>query len=316
VPPLPRLLAAAGLLGGALSACQASPGQDVPKAFDRFLKPATPAVPASARPGLPGTAPTGAAPPTPKPAPTPLAPVPEVPADVHDPASAAAAIVAAEKDVHAPGATPALLHDAGVRQQRAYDAVVVHPEWKDTVLASLPAPLHDAAAANIRAGTQLHQLNGVSKELPHWRVTAPPPVDQLLAHYREAERQSGVPWAYFAAINLVETRMCRIDGDSVAGAQGPMQFMPQTWELYGSGDVHEPRAAILAAARYLQDRGGPQDMHKALYAYNPSDLYVEAVSLYARRMLDDPRALAAYHEWQADVTLPGGDVILPEGFHR
>ncbi len=35
-----------------------------------------------------------------------------------------------------------------------------------------------------------------------------------------------MPWYYLAAINLIETRMGRIDGLSTAGAQGPMQFLP------------------------------------------------------------------------------------------
>jgi membrane-bound lytic murein transglycosylase B len=239
-----------------------------------------------------------------------------VPPELHDPDSVAAALIGADRRLHAPGATPAQVRDAGVAQQRAVDAVVVHPDWKDPVLARTPPPLRDAVAADVQATADIHQLNGVSAELPHWRVTAPPPLDRLVADYRDAERRHGIPWNYLAAINLVETRMCRIDGDSVAGAQGPMQFMPDTWALYGDGDVHDPHAAILAAARYLQDRGGPADMRKALYAYNPSDLYVAAVSIYAQRIGSDPQALAAYHEWQADVTLAGGDVILPEGFHR
>src|SRR5207302_6775925 len=123
------------------------------------------------------------------------------------------------------------------------------------------------------------KLNRASDELPAWQVTDPPPATDLLRWYQEAEQQSGIPWAYLAAVNLVETRMGRIHADSIAGAQGPMQFLPDTWQQYGQGgDVHDPHAAILAAGRFLQVAGGPDDMAKALHEYNPSDLYVRSVT--------------------------------------
>ena len=51
-------------------------------------------------------------------------------------------------------------------------------------------------------------------------------------------------WEVLAAIMLVETRMGRIHSRSSAGAQGPMQFLPATWEAYGlGGDVHDAHDA-------------------------------------------------------------------------
>ena len=86
--------------------------------------------------------------------------------------------------------------------------------------------------------------------------------------------------------------------DSVAGAQGPMQFMPATWQAYGlRGDVHDPRDAILGAANYLHANGAPGDERGALFHYNPSSLYVEAVSRYANRMRKDPLAFYAFYAW-------------------
>ena len=79
--------------------------------------------------------------------------------------------------------------------------------------------------------------------------------------------------------------------ESVAGAQGPMQFMPATWRSYGrGGDVHDPHDAILGAARFLAAAGARHDEAAALYRYNPSSLYVTAVSRYARVMRRDPLA--------------------------
>jgi membrane-bound lytic murein transglycosylase B len=64
-----------------------------------------------------------------------------------------------------------------------------------------------------------------------------------------------------------------------------MQFMPATWAAYGlGGDVHDPRDAILGAANLLHANGSPGDDARALYRYNPSSLYVDAVRRYARRM--------------------------------
>ena len=61
------------------------------------------------------------------------------------------------------------------------------------------------------------------------RAVAPPPPGELLDDYRAAQRRTGVPWTYLAAINLVETRMGRIRGTSTAGARGPMQFIPVSY---------------------------------------------------------------------------------------
>ena len=76
-------------------------------------------------------------------------------------------------------------------------------------------------------------------------------------------------------MNLVETGFNKLRNDSVAGAQGPMQFIPSTWRAYGmGGDIHDPRDAIMGAANYLRASGAPGNYRRALYAYNPSTLYV------------------------------------------
>jgi membrane-bound lytic murein transglycosylase B len=90
-----------------------------------------------------------------------------------------------------------------------------------------------------------------------------------------------------------------------------MQFLPETWAAYGAGgDINSDRDAVLAAARLLARRGAPAHMAAALFAYNPSDHYVKAVSAYAGVMAADERAYFAYHGWQVYY----GDRLLPEGF--
>lgn len=93
-----------------------------------------------------------------------------------------------------------------------------------------------------------------------------------------------------------------------------MQFMPATWAAYGTGNVHDQRDAIFAAARYLVANGAPADMPGAVYHYNLSPDYVAAVRAYAGRMKADPRAFDGYYYWQVILARGGGLVILPVGF--
>lgn len=87
-----------------------------------------------------------------------------------------------------------------------------------------------------------------------------------------------------AAINQVETGFGTNLNVSSAGAQGWMQFMPETWAAYGVDanhdgvkDPYNPRDAIFAAARYLRASGAPGDWYEAIFAYNHADWYVEEV---------------------------------------
>src|SRR5207302_5051442 len=123
----------------------------------------------------------------------------------------------------------------------------------------------------------LRLLSGpIPKTLPDWKIVEPASIDDLLHYYKEAEAQFGVSWQYLAAIHLVETRMGRIRGLSTAGAQGPMQFMPATWAMYGKGDIDDNHDAILGAARYLRAAGAPDDVQRALDACHHSLDYVHA----------------------------------------
>jgi soluble lytic murein transglycosylase-like protein len=236
------------------------------------------------------------------------------PAAVIDAAYAARELAAVEETIRHPD-TPASEYKAlGPRQQQALHLLAAHADWVTTVLNLLPPSLRAAVQDNLTAAQQIDTLNGPSSALPHWRIIAPPTSDTLLGYYREAEQAYGISWQYFAAINLIETNMGRIQGLSSAGAQGPMQFMPATWASYGRGGVNNPRDAVLAAGRYLKAHGAPQNMTRAIYAYNPSMLYVRAVQLYAQQMFGNARTFLAYYNWQVYVATRNGEVLLPEGF--
>ncbi len=127
-----------------------------------------------------------------------------------------------------------------------------------------------------------------------------------------------MPWEILAAVNLVETGMGRIRGTSVAGAQGPMQFMPATWEIFGAGgDINSPHDAILGAARYLaHNGGGTGDIDNALWNYNHDHRYVDGVKYYASIMTDDPHAFRAFYHWQIVYLSEFGDILLPTGYEQ
>ena len=234
-----------------------------------------------------------------------------------NPAQTAAALARVERALRAPTTRPTEVQRLGREQQDAYRALSTHPRWLEDVVARLPADLQPIVTANARAGRDLVALGGQGprpRHLPAWHIVSPPPVEVLRAYYGEAEAVSGIPWAYLASIHLVETRLGRIRGTSSAGAQGPMQFIPETWARYGQGDINDTHDAILAAARLLQANGGPSDMSRALFRYNNSNRYVDAVESYAQLMLSDERAFLGYYGWQVYSATTDGTFLLPEGY--
>jgi soluble lytic murein transglycosylase-like protein len=158
------------------------------------------------------------------------------------------------------------------------------------VVRLLPARLAHDVADDVVARRDLLALRP-KRPGPPLRLGPAAPLARLQRFYREAQRRSAVPWQLLAAVNYVESDFGRLREPSAAGAQGPMQFMPSTWAGYGRGDVHDPREAILAAARFLRAAGAPENERGALYRYNPSPLYVDAVERYAARLRRDRLAL-------------------------
>jgi hypothetical protein len=121
--------------------------------------------------------------------------------------------------------------------------------------------------------------------------------------YRAAGARYRIPWPVLAAIGKVESDHGRSRLPGVRSGlnryrdrsgrwrrccAGPMQFNltdgpPSTWQRHGHGNVYDPADAIPAAARKLVADGARHNLDRALFAYNPSRVYVARVRQLARR---------------------------------
>jgi Transglycosylase SLT domain len=173
-----------------------------------------------------------------------------------------------------------------------------HPNVASQVIPLLGGSLRGEITRLYAARRALLRLSAGSRH-KKLKLGQRPPLADLVGFYDEAERRFGVGANYLAAIHLVETKFGRVISNSVAGAQGPMQFIPSTWQIYGhGGNIRDPHDAILAAARLLRANGAPGRYAPALRAYNPSGLYVQAVTRYAREIAANPYAIYYLYSWE------------------
>ncbi len=243
---------------------------------------------------------------------------PLLPEETEELAQLLSAIELAIRNPRVPSeAIPPLAH----QQQVIYRVLSHNSDLADQVRSKLDDQwqwVFDQHIAARRSFLAMHRGPG-SSTLPAWRIQPPAASDRLLEAYQSASAATGIDWEILAAVNLVETGMGRIDGISVANAQGPMQFLPTTWTEPGiglGGDIRDPWDAIHAAARYLVRRGGLQDIRKGLWGYNNSDHYGRAVIRYADLLKRDPLAYRGLYHWQIHYASSAGDLWLHEGYHQ
>jgi murein DD-endopeptidase MepM/ murein hydrolase activator NlpD len=181
--------------------------------------------------------------------------------------------------------------------------------WTLLLAAALVTLAVTAASASAGAETRLFRIvpetspAGLpSAEVPNapGAVALPPsllfrresqglPFSTLSALWSQAGAAYGIPWEVLAAINKIESNFGRNMGPSSAGAIGWMQFMPSTWERWGTdatgdglADPWHAEDAIYSAARYLAAAGGRSDLYRGVYAYNHAHWYVKDVLDLAR----------------------------------
>ena len=191
-------------------------------------------------------------------------------------------------------------------EQRLDRMLSSRPSLARAVARLLPASTARTTRDVVTAHRELVRITPPLRN-PKIRVGPAAPAADLLRWYGEAARRFHVPWRVLAAVNFVESAFGKLRSASAAGAQGPMQFLPSTWRMYGlGGNVHDPHDAILGAANYLRASGARQSIRRALHAYNPSSLYVDAVLRYARVMRADIRAFYELYAWQVFVRTTAG----------
>ena len=97
----------------------------------------------------------------------------------------------------------------------------------------------------------------------------------------------GLSWTVLAAIGEIESGDGANEGPSSAGAEGPMQFEPSTWAMWGTDgfgqtgtpDIWNPLDAVPSAARLLCASGGGSSatLSGAIFSYNHATWYVNEV---------------------------------------
>jgi hypothetical protein len=199
------------------------------------------------------------------------------------------------------GAT-ALLGVAGV------DAIVNQATARKLGLVRDVAVLINAPAADmIQLATQVKSVLGASSQVVRLApvvtstslpVDSHPPTgmpSSYLALFQESAAQycPGLSWTVLAAIGQIESGDGANTGPSSAGALGPMQFLPSTWQIWGIDgfgetgppDIMNPYDAVPSAARLLCGSGaaqGGQALRQAIFTYNHATWYVDEVLALAQ----------------------------------
>jgi hypothetical protein len=158
------------------------------------------------------------------------------------------------------------------------------------------ATLMKQVRAILGGQSQILNLNASSNQLPVDNTgnsaQAPGRPTTYLELYKQSAAQycPGLSWTILAAIGQVESGHGQNVGPSSAGALGPMQFIPSTWERWGipgfgdtTANIMNPYDAVPSAARYLCAAGAPGDVNAAIYAYNHANWYVNEVLALAQQ---------------------------------
>jgi len=130
----------------------------------------------------------------------------------------------------------------------------------------------------------------------------------------------GLSWTVLAAIGQIESADGQNIGPSTAGALGPMQFLPSTWQIWGTdgfGDTGTPNIlnpfdAVPSAARLLCAGGaasGGAGLRNAIFDYNHATWYVDEVLTLAAEYASElgPDRRAGDRAQAAEVDQHGGD---------
>lgn len=182
------------------------------------------------------------------------------------------------------------------------------------VMTTLPAIMMVAGIASVAGmmGGASSGSTGFSNcgtwSTPSGTALANIPPNYLADYMAAAKLVPGMNWTLLAGIGTVESSNGQNPAAFVpnfAGAVGPMQFLPPTFNAYhvhingstvpATFNILSPGDAIATAAMYLHANGAPSNDIAALWAYNHSHSYATWVL-----------SVAATYAKQAGVSAPAG----------
>ena len=144
--------------------------------------------------------------------------------------------------------------------------------------------------------------------------------------YRAAADEYGLDWAFLAAVGKQETdhgggEEYNCITSEGAGAQGPMQFMAETWATEGldangdgKADPCDYEDAIFSAASYFTHLGAPEDYHGALCSYYGA--CADANADYANEVLAQAEEYRAAEEGSSSGARPASVGEAPASSDR
>src|SRR5215210_1051500 len=184
------------------------------------------------------------------------------------------------------------------QRQEELAALLAEAEATLARLSSRARTLAAAEAAAVRLRALAAQVARTAAERVARARAVEVPRNLRPVYVGAARTCKGLPWTVLAAIGQVETGHGRNTSTSYAGAQGPMQFMPETFAIYGVDgnhdgftDIYDPVDAIFSAANYLCANGagrGEDALARAIWHYNHADWYVALVLKIASQLAAKP----------------------------
>ena len=141
---------------------------------------------------------------------------------------------------------------AAHRQQAAYRAIGLHPDWDAAARPRIPAALLDVYDRNVDARRALNAITPARTTLPAWRIVPPAPADQFLASITKRSRKPVSRGTIWPRSTSSRPAWAASTARAPLTRRAPCSSCPSTFAAYGQGgDIHSPHDSIMAAGRYL-----------------------------------------------------------------
>ncbi len=152
--------------------------------------------------------------------------------------------------------------------------------FKPSVVEALTPELSNKWQSILAIQQQYTAISTASQSSQVVVASTSPASSNFIADYKSAGAQYNVPWQILYGLHLAESggRDGAIQNGQGSGAQGPLQFMPGTWNAYKTPDhpnINSAVDGIYVAAKYLAEHGNNEE---ALLAYGTNVQQVYAIA--------------------------------------